>query len=92
MAQPPSLIGQQLGNYRLTTLLGEGGFAEVYLGAHTIGDTGRHQDAAHAIAMRTSRSSARGSYDCSPGPSSYRARPGLRRRGPYPLPRDGLCS
>jgi serine/threonine protein kinase len=32
-------LGQRLGNYHLTHLLGQGGFAEVYLGKHTHLDT-----------------------------------------------------
>src|SRR5579863_6996864 len=32
-------VGQQLGNYRLTKLLGQGGFADVYLGDHIHLDT-----------------------------------------------------
>ncbi|HYK84829.1 MAG TPA: hypothetical protein VEV19_05640 [Ktedonobacteraceae bacterium] len=32
-------VGQQFGNYRLIRLLGEGGFAEVFLGEHQLLET-----------------------------------------------------
>jgi len=34
--QRPDLVGTQLGNYQLTRLIGQGGFANVYLGEHPV--------------------------------------------------------
>ncbi len=36
MGNRPNCVGQQLGNYRLISVLGEGRFAEVYLGEHIL--------------------------------------------------------
>lgn len=41
-------LGQQLGNYRLTRVLGQGGFAEVYLGEHIYLDTSAAIKVLHA--------------------------------------------
>src|SRR5690242_9625111 len=38
-SQMVNRVGQQLGNYRLISLLGTGGFADVYLGEHVYLDT-----------------------------------------------------
>jgi len=46
-------IGQQLGNYRLLSLLGKGGFAEVYLGEHVYLGT---QAAIKVLLMQLGRS------------------------------------
>nr|HET6902677.1 protein kinase [Ktedonobacteraceae bacterium] len=44
-----NLVGQQLGKYRLTHFLGQGGFAEVYLGEHI------HLDTLSAIKILSNR-------------------------------------
>src|SRR5260370_18067786 len=47
-------VGQQLGNYRLSRLIGQGGFADVYLGEHIHLNT---QAAIKVLQMRLTGSS-----------------------------------
>ncbi len=49
----PNRVGEKLGNYRLTRLLGEGAFAEVYLGEHV------HLDSYAAIKVLHSQLTSR---------------------------------
>ncbi len=49
----PNRVGEKLGNYRLVRLLGEGGFAEVYLGEHV------HLDSYAAIKVLHSQLTSR---------------------------------
>ncbi len=53
-------VGQQFGNYRLTTLLGRGGFAEVYLGEHGYLD---RQAAIKIVHARLSQDEQENFYD-----------------------------
>ncbi len=53
----PNRIGQQLGNYRLVSLLGKGGFAEVYLGEHVFLQTRAAIKVLHTQLAETERDS-----------------------------------
>ncbi len=68
-------IGQRLGNYQLVSLLGRGGFAEVYLGEHI------HLGTQAAVKVLTTELTSNkmeqfrneASHDFQPGTPPYRA-------------------
>ncbi len=87
-------VGQRFGNYRLVQLLGQGGFAEVYLGKHV------NQETLAAIKVFRTRMakqdiravSSRSAHYCSPATSAYCACTGVRYRRKCPLPGHAVCS
>src|SRR5438552_5197408 len=85
-------VGQQLGNYRLSRLIGRGGFADVYLGEHIHLNT---QAAIKVLQMQLTgsnleqfRNEARTIASLA---SQHRACAGLWRGGWHPFFGDGLC-
>lgn len=67
-------VGQQFGNYRLVSLLGYGGFAEVYLGEHQYLKTqAAHQGTLYPpVRLRARHVSEGGTYRCPPKTSPHR--------------------
>ena len=67
------LVGKQFGNYRLIRFLGEGTFAEVYVGEHVRLNTLAAIKVLHTLLTKfeTGGFSYRGSYRCKPGSQKY---------------------
>src|SRR2546423_9310084 len=84
-------IGQQLGNYRLTHLLGQGGFADVYLGEHIYLNT---KAAIKVLQTRLSNEAMadfqNGTHNCQSCSPAYCARAGFWGGQFDPVSRDGL--
>jgi serine/threonine protein kinase len=66
-----SLIGQQVGNYRLLRLLGQGGFADVYLGEHIHLNTNAAIDQTNGLIIALMNGSNQNSYGSNLNQNSY---------------------